>query len=130
MQPARHLRVVEPVVEPATPPEFHERRYHTPMVPLMVACRVCFARTTLTADRLELSDGRVYHRCPECDGASLIRGDDVALLEASASVAAPEPWSQRFAARVGFTSVLMMVVTSVAAWLAVTVTAIAWVVNG
>ena len=130
MQPARHLRVVEPLVEPATPSEFHERRYHEPMAPPIVVCRVCFARTTLTPGRVEFSEGRAYHRCPECDGASLIRGDDVTLLQAPATAIAPEPWPQRFATRVGFTSMLMMVVTSVAACLAITVGAIAWAVNG
>ena len=80
MPTARHLRLVEPPVEPATPWEFHERRYHVPMVPPIVACRVCWTRTTLTSGRVQLSEGRAYHRCPECDGASLIRGDDLNLL--------------------------------------------------
>ena len=81
MRPARHLHLVQPLVEHATPWEFHERRYHVETGPPTVVCRVCWARTTVTADRVEISDGRAYHRCPECDGASLIRGDDVLLLQ-------------------------------------------------
>ena len=80
MRPARHLRLVQPVVQPATTWEFHERRYRVQSGPPTVVCRVCWARTTLTPGRVELSGGRAYHRCPECDGASLIRGDDVQLI--------------------------------------------------
>jgi hypothetical protein len=80
MQPARHLRVVAPLVEPAKTWEFHEPRYHVQTGPPTVVCRVCFTRTTLAQGRVELSEGRAYHRCLECDGASLIRADDVHLV--------------------------------------------------
>jgi hypothetical protein len=80
MQRVRHLRLVEPLVQSATASEFHERRYHVQIGPPTVVCRVCWVRTTVTASRVELSGGRAYHRCPECDGASLIRGDDINLV--------------------------------------------------
>ncbi|MEP6661959.1 MAG: hypothetical protein ABJD24_18770 [Acidimicrobiales bacterium] len=74
---------MEPLVETATPSEFHERRYHVQIGPPTFACRVCWVRTTVTAGGVELHGGRAYHRCPECDGASLIREDDVDLLRAT-----------------------------------------------
>ncbi len=81
MRPARHLRLVQPLVDDATPWEFHERRYHVQIGPPTVACRVCWVRTTVTAVHVELYGGRAYHRCPECDGASLIRGEDILQVQ-------------------------------------------------
>ncbi len=80
MEPARHLRLLQPIVEPTTAREFTERRYHVQFGPPIFGCRVCWVRTAVTADRVEFHGGRTYHRCPECDGSSLIREDDVHLL--------------------------------------------------
>ena len=60
----------------------HEQR-HTPATPelgVVVVCRVCWTHTNLAAEKIDLTDGRAYHRCPQCDASSLVRwGDAVAL---------------------------------------------------
>ena len=131
MQPARHLRVVDPLAEPVMAWEFHERRHHPQVGPPTVACRVCSALTTLAPGRIELVEGRAYHRCPHCGGVSLIRQDDADVLQSPPSVSAPSRLSpHRFAARVGFIGIVGILVSCVVAWLAVTVRLIAWLVTG
>ena len=62
--------------------EFAERRLISldfPGAPAIV-CRVCFTRPTLTPERVEVYEGRAFHRCPDCGGVSLIRLDDAVVL--------------------------------------------------
>jgi len=76
----RHLQLVTSHSD--APLEFTERRYHPPSGPgaPVVTCRVCFTRPTLAPQRIEVYEGRAYHRCPTCNGVSLIRlGDPVVI---------------------------------------------------
>ena len=60
----------------------HERRHRpaTPDLAFVVVCRVCWTHTPLEPEKIDLTDGRAYHRCPQCDASSLIRwGDAVSL---------------------------------------------------
>ncbi|MEP6661958.1 MAG: hypothetical protein ABJD24_18765 [Acidimicrobiales bacterium] len=77
--------------------------------------------------RMVVFDGRVYHRCPHCSGASRIRADDADMLQSQPSLPAHyRQWPRRFAARVSYVAIVMLLATCTVAWLALTVRLIAW----
>ena len=78
----RHLRLLDPQVDIDAVLEWPERRYHPPSGPgaPSVVCRVCFTRPTLSPQRIEVYEGRAYHRCPTCGGVSLIRLSDAEVF--------------------------------------------------
>ena len=45
-----------------------------------VVCRVCWTHTDLQAEKIDLVEGRAYHRCPKCDASSLIRWGDAVTM--------------------------------------------------
>ena len=117
-----------PVAPPVTTWDFHERRYHPQMVRPTIACRVCWALTTLEPGRIELVEDNVYHRCPHCSGASRVRADDARMLESPPTVrASARRWPHRLAARVGTVGILIICVV---AWLVVTALVIVWLADG
>src|SRR6267378_2592345 len=130
MQPARHLHVVESLAQPVAAWDFQERRHRPPVVPPTVACRVCSALTTGAPGRIVVIEGRVYHRCPHCSGASRIRAEDGDMLQSAPSVPSSyRQWPRRFAARVGYVAMVMLLVSCVVAWLTLTVRLIAGLVG-
>ena len=83
----RHLHLVpDPPETPATSASvarqaFSERRFHQPDDgPRRVGCRVCFRRSPVAIEYLNLVEGRVTFRCPECGGTSLVRWDDATAV--------------------------------------------------
>jgi hypothetical protein len=126
-----HLRVTNQLAPPVTTWDLHERRYRPQVARPTIACRVCWALTTLEPGRIKLVEGNVYHRCPHCSGASRVRGDDARMLESSPSVPArARRWPLRLAARVGVVGVLIMLVICVVAWLVVMALVIVGLVDG
>ena len=130
MQPARHLHVVESLTRPVAAWDNQERRHLPPVVPPTVACRVCSSLTTVAPGRIVVIEGRVYHRCPHCSGASRIRSDDADVLRSPPSLPAHyRQWPHRFAARVSYVAIVMLLTSCVVAWVALTVRLIAWLVG-
>lgn len=129
MHPARHLHVVEPFAQPVAAWDSVERRHRPRVVPPTLACRVCSALTTVAPGRIVVIEGRVYHRCPHCSGASRIRAEDADMLPSPPSVPAVfRQWPRELTARVSYIAVVLLLVTSVVAWLALTVRLMAWLV--
>ena len=72
---ARQLHVMDDNAETVLR-EFQERRRSVQTGAPVVHCAACWRRVTVASTRVEVVDGRAYHRCPYCNGISMIRWDD------------------------------------------------------
>ena len=59
---------------------YERRNLSTTAEAHIVVCRVCWTHTHLVVEKIDLADGRAYHRCPQCDASSLIRWVDAMAL--------------------------------------------------